>query len=74
METAREKAWKTRREKYGSAGHSGSYSRFPNATERRALALVILLHAEGTLSEGQCCKALGLDRVEFRKMCDERLY
>lgn len=38
----------------------------------RAMALVIRLHEEATLSEGQCCKALGMDRVAFRKLCDER--
>lgn len=36
-----------------------------------ALRLVWKLHAEGTLSEGQCCKALGIERVEFRIICDE---
>jgi len=36
----------------------------------RALALVIKLHQEAVLSEGQCCSALELDRVTFRKLCD----
>ncbi|MBB3889474.1 hypothetical protein GGQ61_000171 [Phenylobacterium haematophilum] len=67
----RARAWATRRQKYGQRGHAGSYARFrPELVEQRALRLVVRLHQEGTLSEGQCCKALGLDRVEFRTICD----
>src|SRR5687767_54596 len=69
-ESPRAKAWTTRREKYGERGHSGSYRRPTDSLGRRALALVIRLHHEATLSEGQCCKALRLDRVDFRRLCD----
>lgn len=71
METARSKAWATRRAKYGARGHAGAYTRPSDPVGRRALALVMRLHHEGALSEGQCCHALGLDRIEFRKLCDE---
>jgi len=64
------RAWETRRAKYGDRGHNGAYIRPASALGRRALALVMRLHDEGTLSEGQCCKALDLDRVEFRIMRD----
>jgi hypothetical protein len=73
METARAKAWETRRQTYGPRGHAGSYQRPPDQLGRRALALVFRLHDEAALSEGQCCKALGLDRVSFRIMCDAAL-
>lgn len=65
---ARAKAWVTRRSKHGPRGHSGSYSRSP--AERGALKLVIRLHVEGVLSEGQVASATGLDRVVIRSMAD----
>jgi len=69
---ARAAAWKTRREKYGPAGHGSSYSRWTrDPLGARALALVIQLHREAFLSEAQCCIALGLDRVTFREMVDD---
>ena len=70
---ARALAWATRREKYGTRGHSGSYRRGAyrvDLTGARALGLVIRLHREGTLSEGQCCTALNMDRIDFRHMVD----
>ena len=66
---ARRKAWETRRQKYGAVGHSGSYSRLPTA-HRGALWLVIALHREGVLSEGQVAQATGLDRIAIRRMAD----
>lgn len=63
-------AWETRRAKYGPRGHNGSYSRPYHPLGLRAIRLVLRLHEEGTLSEGQCCKALDLDRVEFRALVD----
>lgn len=36
----------------------------------RALRLVAKLHEETVLSEGQCSKALDLDRVTWREICD----
>ena len=72
LSEARAKAWATRRAKYGARGHAGSYARLRiDFIARRALALVLRLHEDATLSEGQCCKALGLDRVAFRRLCDE---
>ncbi len=70
MISARAKAWQTRRAKYGDRGHAGAYRRPTDSLGRRALALVIRLHHEETLSEGQCCKALDLDRVAFRELVD----
>lgn len=67
----RRKAWQTRRAKYGKCGHGSSYSRPPSSLGRHALALIFRLHDEMVLSEGQCCKALNLERVEFRTLRDE---
>lgn len=70
MSEARAKAWETRRAKYGPRGHDGYHRRPARSLELRALKLIVRLHEEGTLSEGQCCKALDLDRVDFREMVD----
>lgn len=74
MSDARAKAWATRRAKYGPKGHDGYHGRprrtAPSQLEARALALIARLNREGALSEGQCCKALGLDRIEWRAICD----
>lgn len=74
LSAARKTAWETRRALYGPSGHTGAYAfprRMPGqGVGHRALRLVILLHREAVLSEGQCCQYLGLDRVEFRKLCD----
>lgn len=37
----------------------------------RAVGLIARLHREETLSEGQCCRALGMERVAWRELCDE---
>lgn len=71
MHPAREKAWNTRREKYGERGHASAYRRPTNRTGALALSLVVRLHREGALSEGQCCKALEMDRIDFRHLCDK---
>jgi hypothetical protein len=68
--SARAKAWETRRAKYGPRGHAGSYARARDPLGMRAVELIIRLHREETLSEGQCCSALGVERVAFRAMCD----
>jgi hypothetical protein len=75
-EHARLIAWKTRRAKYGPKGHVGSYSRrigaHPCEDCRGLLDLVIRLHREGVLSEGQVSRASGLDRVTVRALvCDQ---
>lgn len=72
-ESPRARAWATRRAKYGEHGHSGAYRKPTDPVGRRALALVISLHIQETLSEGQCCAALNIDRVSFRALCDEYL-
>ncbi|WP_024323715.1 hypothetical protein [Rhizobium leguminosarum] len=69
----RKRAWKTRREKYGSLGHNGSYTRSPGpcAACDRMRAVLVRLHVEGVLSEGQVAKATGMYRVDVRKAADE---
>lgn len=68
---ARAKAWRTRREKYGTRGHGGSYARGSSANElERAYALIARMWRDGALSEGQIAKALGIGRVDVRRMCD----
>jgi hypothetical protein len=68
---SRRRAWATRRAKYGQVGHAGDYGRWSaDPIGRRALALVVQLHREAVLSEGQCCQALGIDRISFREIVD----
>ena len=67
----RRRSWETRRAKYGERGHSGSYARHQNYHGRRALAWIIQMHRDAVLSEGQCCTALDMDRVNFRRLVDE---
>jgi len=38
-----------------------------------ALRLVMQMHADGSLSEGQVVKATGLDRVEIRRLADKAI-
>ena len=72
LATARAKAWETRRAKYGPRGHGGSYNTArPTPANDGALRLVIELHRDAVLSEGQVAAATGLDRVEIRRMVDE---
>jgi len=49
--------------------------RLAEVYEEKQLAhtLIARLHHEGFLSEGQCCSALDMDRVEFRTMVDARV-
>ena len=63
----RRTAWETRRAKYGPKGHAGRYGR---ARPNRLLDLVIRLHVEGVLSEGQVAAAAGIDRVSVRRLAD----
>lgn len=67
LTAARKNAWKTRRAKYGPQGHNGSYSRPCSCSARR---MIVRLHNEGVLSEGQAAKALGIDRVALRIEAD----
>lgn len=68
LSDVRRRAWETRRRLHGPTGHRGGYAR--STRETLALRLIARLHAEGALSEGQCCQALQMDRVAFRAMCD----
>lgn len=67
---SRKKAWETRRSKYGPKGHSGysSVSRKPNFGAM--LGMILQLHIEGVLSEGQVSKCTGMSRLEIRRMVD----
>lgn len=69
----RHRAWKTRRVKYGPRGHCGVYSRNPRTACgdcKRMTDLIVRLHVDGVLSEGQAAKATGLDRVALRIRAD----
>lgn len=67
----RKTAWATRRATYGERGHAGSYSRGAGPSHPKMLALIIRLHVEGALSEGQVAKATDLHRIEIRKLADD---
>lgn len=67
----RRRAWETRRRLYGPRGHSGSYSRAMfRADVNGMLTLIVRLHREGALSEGQAAKATGLSRATIRALAD----
>lgn len=42
----------------------------PNPLRRRVERLLVELHAEGRLSEGQCAKMLDISRVEWRELAE----
>lgn len=72
---ARKQAWETRRKKYGQRGHSGSYGGCRpfyiaswNVRLRMMEDALIRLYRQAVLSEGQTCKATGMDRVTVREM------
>lgn len=68
---ARKRGWETRRQKYGSTGHArGAYGHGGDHVASMQ-ALLIRLHEEGVLSEGQVSKATGLHRITVRKMSDD---
>ena len=71
---ARKRAWETRRKKYGTRGHSGSYratGRCGDCGRVQSMTYsLVRLHVEGVLSEGQAAKVTGLDRVEVRRIAD----
>jgi hypothetical protein len=71
----RKRAWQTRRAKYGSRGHAGAYGGFRpiyaatwNVRLRMMEDALIRLYRQSVLSEGQTCKATGMDRVTVREM------
>lgn len=67
----RKRAWATRRERYGQYGHAGSYSRGSGPSNSKMLALLVRLHVEGAVSEGQMAEATDLHRIEIRRLADE---
>lgn len=68
---ARKRGWETRRQKYGSTGHArGAYGHGGDHVVSMQ-ALLIRLHEEGVLSEGQVSRATGLHRITVRKMADD---
>jgi hypothetical protein len=75
MSDARKRAWQTRRAKYGSRGHSGAYLRFKRGdcnTNCSAMRdLIVRLHNDGVLSEGQAARATGMHRIDLRIRADE---
>lgn len=67
----RKRAWETRRQRYGNAGHArGAYGHSGDHVQSMQ-ALLVKLHVEGVLSEGQVSKATGLHRITVRKMADD---
>lgn len=71
MIEAKARAWETRRKKYGNTGHArGAYGHGGDHVVSMQ-ALLIRLHEEGVLSEGQVAKATGLHRITVRKMADD---
>ena len=68
---ARKRGWDTRRQKYGSTGHArGAYGHGGDHVVSMQ-DLLIRLHEEGVLSEGQVAKATGLHRITVRNMADD---
>jgi len=66
----RRRSWATRRKKYGVKGHAGNYSRSVCASCERMAALIIRLHKDGILSEGQAATAIGMGRLDVRRRAD----
>lgn len=66
------RAWATRRQKYGAHGHNGAYTRNPGPCTdcERMRAVLVRLHVEGVLSEGQAAKATGMYRIDLREAAD----
>ena len=67
----RRRAWETRRQRYGEKGHDSRYGR-PCPQCRTMKNLIVRLHVEGVLSEGQASQAIGITRIELRELADER--
>ena len=72
MNEAASKRWATRRRKYGSKGHRGYRNLYEPKRRIEAMeAYIIEQTAAGLLSEGQCVKLTGFQRVEVRRRIDE---
>lgn len=66
----RKQSWETRRKKYGPSGHSGGCyitSHRSGASAKKMFDLIIRLHSEGILSEGQVVAATDVDRISVRE-------
>lgn len=66
----RRQSWETRRNKYGPSGHSGGCyitSHRSGSGPKKMFDLIIRLHSEGVLSEGQVASATEVDRVSIRE-------
>lgn len=77
LSAVRRRAWATRRAKYGKFGHRGSYrcgcGRDADyaAAHSDMILLIVKLHIEGVISEGQASKAMHIGRIDLRKKADE---
>jgi hypothetical protein len=71
-QTARQRAWETRRKTYGPKGHSGYQvgGRKSDASIETMRRLIARLVNEGIVSEGQASAAMLLPRIEVRAICD----
>jgi hypothetical protein len=70
LSEVRKKAWESRRAKYGQGGHRGYRKRL---NVEGMIALIIKLHKEEVLTEGQAARATGMHRIEIRKRVQESL-
>ena len=62
---------RTRRKLYDERGHGGQYRQVAAcALCSRMRDVMVRLHVEGVLSEGQAARATGLDRVSLRRLAD----
>ena len=72
LSAARAKAWETRRAKYGKNGMSGPYACGNKCGACESMrAMIVRLHVEEVLSEGQAAKAMKCGRIELRKKADD---
>lgn len=74
LKEVRQRAWATRRQKYGERGHAGSYSRATCAPDAECLSrLVAVLQDANILSEGQISNIAEIDRVAVRELREQGL-
>lgn len=79
IRAARQRAWETRRKKYGPRGHNSSYSRSPVdlsfavQSDLRLARLVAYCLADGLLTEGQVARVIEMDRLGVRYLRDDGL-
>lgn len=76
ISAARRLAWETRRKKYGTRGHNGTYSRCScdkSESDQKLARLVAYCLADGLMSEGQVSKVIEAERLQVRKLRDDGL-